>query len=160
MAEAHEIVSQVLEAFKGLPVSLERLFQRKAELWRSHARTPKSRDALASGNVSPVTHFIQYCRQYQAAAAGAGLMLAERVAAELALEFAPDSSVCDKSEMIEGVLKESYDVLRELNDCNFEDASTGDLSKIETECQQLAEKAQDVRAHIRAIKRIRENGRK
>ena len=154
--EAYEIVHQVLETFKGLALKLERITAKKAELFRSHGREPKTHNPLQSGNVSPVTHYLLYARQYEAADKGAGKMLNRRVYAELEMEFSEADCTDSQSELHAGVLKESFDVLKCLGESNFEHLTLPELLAIEEEGAQLRDKASDFVSHIRAIRKMRE----
>jgi hypothetical protein len=158
MAEAHEIVHQVLDAFKGLAVRLERITGKTSEWFSSHGREPKTRNPLQTGNPSPVTHYMQYVRQFEAGEKGAGQMLNHRVHAELDMEFA-DARCTEiaQKEWHNGVLKESFDVLKNLNECNFADADLSQLKQMEEEGAELRDVASDYVSHIRAIRRQREN---
>ena len=66
MAEAHGNHSFSLEAFKGLPGKLARITDKTAELFHRMDANPKQ-NPMQTGNVSPVTHYFLYCRQYEAA---------------------------------------------------------------------------------------------
>ncbi len=155
--EAYQIVHQVLEAFKGLAVKLERITTKKAELFRSHGREPKTSNPLQSGNVSPVTHYLTYARQYEAAEPGAGKMLNRRVYAELEMEFGENSDLkLSQIELHAGVLKESFDVLKFLGESDFEHLTIPELAAIEEEGAQLRDKASEFVSHVRAIRRMRE----
>lgn len=155
MAEAYEIIHQVHDAYKGLADRLARLKGKSAELFRSHGREPKTLNPLASGNVSPVHHYIQYVREHEAALAGAGEMLNARVFSSLQAEFAEDSGEC-QTELHAGVLKESFDVLNQLINCDFTDCQNSRLSAIETDADELVEIAMRLKARCRVIKRQNE----
>lgn len=156
MAEAYQIVHQVLEAFKGLPGKLERITDKTAEWFRSHGREPKTQNPLQSGNVSPVTHYLKYVRQYEAGDKGAGKMLNRRVYAELELEFSEPTCKTSQTELHAGVLKESFDVLKCLGESDFEHLTMPELAAFEEEGAQLRDKASDFVSHVRALRRIRE----
>jgi len=154
--EAHHIIRQVLDAFKGLPVKLERITSKSAEWYRSHAREPKSQNPLQTGNLSEVAHYMKFARLYEASEKGAGKMLNRRVAAELEMEFSEKNCAESQSELHAGVLKESFDVLKCLGESNFEHLSLVELADIEEEGAQLRDKASDFVSHVRSIRKIRE----
>jgi hypothetical protein len=158
--EAHEIIRQVQDTFKKVSENMAKLTGKVPELYRSHGREPKTHNPSASGNVSPVTHYLQYVRQYEASERGAGRMLSNRVHAELEMEFSENTLPdCSEKEFHAGVLKESFDVLDCLNKYDFAGASKAELDKIEEEAAQLRDQASDLVSHIRAIKKVRENQR-
>jgi len=151
MSEAYEIIHAVLTKYDGLADALSRLTGKVAELFRSHGREPKSRDPFAAGNVSPVTHYVQYCRQYEAAKIGAGQMLNQRVYASLTVEFT-EHCECPQKELHTEFLKESYDVLKQFAAGDFSECTKTQLLEIETDCDQLAEIAIAVKSHARALR--------
>jgi hypothetical protein len=155
--EAHQIVHQILEAFKGLPVKLQRLTEKSDEWFRSHGREPKSRNPLQSGNVSAVTHYLKFVRLYEAADKGAGKMLNRRVYEELENEFTEGILNTSQKEIQKHFLKEAFEFLKCLAEKDFEHATSGELAEIEQECMEVREVANDAIAHLRAIKRIRES---
>lgn len=152
MAEAYEIVNQVQRRFKNIAEKVAKLIGKHPETISSHGREPKTINPLSSGNASPATHFMQYARQYEAGEKGAGLMLSRRVAEELELEFTETCGALAQNELHTGVLKESFDVLKLLNDCNFQDLSLPQLAAIEEEGAQLRDIASDFVAHVRAVR--------
>jgi hypothetical protein len=159
--EAHEIVGQVHEKFKKVCEGLAKLTGLNAETFRSHHREPKSQNPLSSGNASPVTHYMRYCRQNQASEKGAGRMLNRRVYEELEMEFAEtelgdnDCSELTQTAMHTGILRESYDVLKCLNEHKFDELSLPELARIEEEGAQLRDAAKDFISHIRALRKQR-----
>ncbi len=158
--EAHDIVKQVLEAFSGVAGKLSKITGKVEEWYRSHGREPKTHNPSQSGNVSPVTHYLQYVRQYQAAERGAGRMLNRRVYEELEMEMAEnDCKKLTQKDLHAGVLKESFDVLSCLNECDFEQLSLVELAAMEEEGAQLRDAASSYVSHIRAIRRIKESER-
>jgi hypothetical protein len=157
MAEAHQIIRQVLDTFKGLPVKLERITSKSAEWWRSHGREPKTQNPLQSGNPSEVTHYMKFARRYEAAEKGAGKMLVRRVGAELEMEFSESDCIESQSELHAGVLKESFDVLKCLGESDFKHLTNPELLAIEEEGAQLRDKASDFVSHVRAIRKMRES---
>lgn len=157
MAEAHEIIHSVLEAFKGLPGKLARITDKTAELFSSHGREPKTKNPMQTGNVSPVTHYFLYCRQYEAAEKGAGAMLNHRVHAELEMEFIGEVDAdCSQKELNAGVLKESFDVLDCLNKHDFQNLNDAQLAACEEEGAQLRDKASEYVSHVRTLRRLRQ----
>lgn len=151
MIKAYEIIENVLHAFRGLPVRLEAITEKSAEWFRSHGREPKNRNPLASGNRSPLDHYLKFIRLYEAAQTGAGKMLNNRVHAELQAEFNETDKICQIA-LHTAVLKESFDVLKALNEADFADRSTSELAAIENEVMELRDAADNVFAHVRKIK--------
>lgn len=155
--EAHEIVHGVQEAHRGLAVRLARITDHSEEWFRSHGREPKSENPLQSGNASPVTHYLRYARQYEAAVAGAGKQLNRQVFAELENDFAerdPAPRPATSQSLHTGILKEAFDVLRILNECDFGDVSPSELARFEREGAELRDAASDFIAHVRALRRL------
>ena len=157
--EAHELVHKVLETFSGLAIKLERITDKSAEWFRSHGREPKTRNPLQSGNVSPVTHYLQYLRQFEAAQDGAGKMLNRRVFYALEAEFCGEDADCSQNSLHAGVLKESFDVLKLLNESDFAELSAPQLAAIEEEGAQLRDAAADFISHVRALRQTRKLGK-
>ncbi|MCD9188277.1 MAG: hypothetical protein LUM44_17810 [Pyrinomonadaceae bacterium] len=156
--EAHEIVNQVQEAFKKLASQMSKLFGKTSEWYNSHGREPKTQNPIQSGNVSPVTHYMQFARQYEAAQNGAGKMLNRRVYEELEMEFtadSADSAATEQKEHHASVLKESFDVLDGLNKKEFTECSSSELTALEEEAAQLRDVASDLVSHLRAIRKLR-----
>lgn len=158
--EAYKIIHQVQEAFKGLPHKLAAITGKAWQLYYSHASEPKTRNPLSSGNVSPVDHYILYVRQHEAAIKGAGSMLNHRVHAELEYEFLGEvEPECSQKELQQGVLEESFDVLKCLAEQDFSDASDAEMAKIEAECAELRDEASNAVSHLRALRRIKKTNR-
>lgn len=155
--EAHQIVHQVQEVFRGLAKKLSRITDKSDEWFASHGREPKTQNPTQSGNVSPVTHYLKYVRQYEAAQPGAGKMLNNRVHAELEMEFSSERMIdISQKALHAGLLKESFEVFTCFTERNFSEASLLELSDIEKECAELRDKANDAIATIRAIAKVRE----
>lgn len=127
---AYKIIHEVIEAFSGLPQRLSDITGKTWQLYYSHGAEPKTKNPLSSGNLSPVDHYMLYCRQYEAAIRGAGQMLNHRVHAEL-------------------------DVLKCFSAAEFENLSIPELAKIEKECAEMRDAASDAVAHLRALQQVR-----
>lgn len=153
MLEPHDLVHQVFEAYRGLPVKLATFTDQSAEIYRSHGRRPKTEDPVANGNVSPVTHYMRYVRKFQAAEPGSGMLLNNRVHAELDMEFMESGIHEGQKELSMGVLKESSELLDKLIAHNFDECDCPTLRAIEEEAAQLRDKAAEVIAHIRVVYR-------
>jgi hypothetical protein len=149
----HEIVRQVLDRFAKLADKLADLTNKTAETFRSHGREPKTHNPSSSGNVSPVTHFMQYARQFEACEKGAGLMLVSRVAGELELEFTGEAPNETFKEFLDALITESGDVLKELNNCDTGRWRRPDYAYAETQCDELAEIAQKCKAKFRSMRK-------
>ena len=160
MAEAHEILEAVQDTYKRVVSRLASLTGKTTEWYSSHAREPRKLNPLQSGNVSPVTHYMQFARQYEAAEKGAGRMLNNRVHAELDMEFAEVGEIdCSQKKFHAGILRESFDVLHCLNEYDFESEDLSVLKQAEEEAAQLRDEASDLVSHIRAIKKFREENK-
>lgn len=156
MTEAHEIIHQVLETFRKLPKKLAGITGKSAEWFSSHGREPKTQNPLQTGNLSPLSHYIQFVRQYEAAEKGAGKMLNRRVFGEIEAEFCEMSETQSQADLHAGVLKESFDVLKILGESDFAHLSLAQLAAIEEEGRQLQDAASDFVSHVRAVRRMRE----
>ena len=153
MFEPYELIHQVFDAYKGLPGKLAGFTDQSTEIYRSHGRKPKTEDPVANGNVSPVTHYMRYVRKFEVAEPGAGLMLNNRVHAELDMEFMEQAVVEGQRELSQGVLKESSELLDKLIAHDFNECDNATLKAIEEEAAQLRDKAAEVVAHVRAVYR-------
>lgn len=156
MIEAHDIVHDIHEKFRGLAGRLERLFKKSANWWRSHGYTPKTIDPEASGNVSPVTHYLEYVEQYGAADRKAGLYLNEKVFVELKARLNDDAS--DKftqSQLRRQMLKEATEAICALDECEIEGACKNDLIRWESELVELREITDEAISKVRAARRAK-----
>lgn len=158
--EAHEIVSAVQDKYRGLAVEMDAITDKGASTYRSHCLEPKTRNPLASGNPSPVTHFMLYARQYEKAKPGAGSDLIDLVHSELEAEFSGDSDICSEGELQAKALKESFDVLQRLANCDFAQLSIGELLTLETDCDEMADIAILVKTNARRVRREKEMERR
>lgn len=156
--EAHQIVKQVHEAYPTLVRKLSRILGRCEELFHSHGRIPKTRNPLQSGNVSPVTHYIEYCHQYEAGEPGAGKMLNNRVHASLTAEF----TECDltEAEIHESLIDEHCDVDKWLVRFDIAHATPNQLIAFERECADHMEALSRALSKARAERRRKESGLK
>lgn len=153
---AHEIIHTVLTAFRGLPVKLAAITDKSASWYQSHGRAPKTEDAIANGNCSPVTHYMRYCRLFETSEPGAGKMINHRVHAALDQEFSEqDLTDIRQSELHVDVIDETCDVEKWLARFDIQRASRNDLLGFETECDEAIEAVfaakSSARARIRQI---------
>jgi hypothetical protein len=152
MPQAFELIRGVLDKYRGLPDKLAGLTDKSAEIYRSHGREPKTTDPIASGNVSPVTHYMRYVRLFNAGQAGAGRMLSRRVYDALEREFAELAYDADEQADIEcDVLKETCDVSVWLAKFDVDKAERRDLVQFIDECKQ----AEDAIATARSSAQVR-----
>lgn len=153
--EPHEIIHQLQQEFPKLPKRLSQITSKCAETYRSHGREPKSRNPLQSGNCSPVTHYMEYVHQNEAAAPGAGKMLSDKVHRSLCAEF----SDCDLTEtdIHLSLIDEHSDCMRWLVNFNLEDATPNQLIAFERECAELQKVTADAMAKARATRRRKES---
>lgn len=158
--EPHEIVNTVQSAFKGIAEKLSRFTGRTAELFRSHGREPKSRNPLSSGNASPVTHYIEYVHQYEAADRGAGRMLSNRVHAAIDAELSQDEVITPQSDLQVNVLKQGCDVATWLAKFDISHADTKQLAAFELECDEALDAIGEAKASARARRKVRDMERR
>jgi hypothetical protein len=157
--QPYEICHAVFDAFRGLPEKLSRINSLSAEIFRSHGRQPKTENPDANGNVSPVTHFMRYCEQYEAVEPGAGMMLSNRVFAELETRFRESGDYPSQKDLHCGSIDEAHDVQRCLASIDLENASARELKAIEGECDEVVISAMDVKSKARAIRKEKEMSR-
>lgn len=156
MIEAHEIVHDIHEKFKGLSGRLERLFKKSANWWRSHGYVPKTIDPEASGNVSPVTHYIEYVEQFGAADRKAGILLNEKVFAELKARLTENEiESFTQSQLRRNLLKEATDAICALDERAIETACRNDLTRWESELVELRDITDKAIANVRAVRRLK-----
>lgn len=153
--EAHEFVKQTHEAFPTVIRRAALITGKTEELYRSHAREPKTRNPEQSGNVSAVTHYIEYCHLMQAAEKGAGEFLCNRVHASLNADFREFDGVI-QPELEEEIVDEGCDVQKWLIKHNLDSASARELKNFEGELMDNIEKLQEALGKTRAMRRIRE----
>lgn len=154
--QPHELVKEVHEAYPKLPHKAAIITGKSDEIFRSHHREPRTRNPLQSGNVSPVTAFVEYVHLYEAAAPGAGMMLVNRCHSSLIAEFTD----CDINEDVlhEELIDEGGDVQKWLVRCDIDTATARELTLFEFEVQENIDKLQELLAKARARKRIVEAG--
>lgn len=146
----HEIVGQVHEAFPKIVRRLSSMTGKSDEWFHSHHREPKSDNPMQTGNKSATTHFHEECALYEGAAPGAGVMLAHRVAASIAAEFA-DEEILNFSPA--DVLRETCDVHQWLAKFRINDASAHELVAFERECDEAIEALTMAKASARGALR-------
>jgi hypothetical protein len=86
--EAHQIIANIHIKFPQLCRRASKITGKSEEFYRSHHRESKSRNPEATGNCSPLTHFLEFCHLYEAASPGAGQCLIDLLHAALTAEFA------------------------------------------------------------------------
>ena len=155
MKEAHEIVKSVQTAYKKVVTGMARITAKSEEWFYSHGREPKTQNPLQSGNKSPVTDYMTYCRQYDAAERGAGRCLSNRVHSTLDAEFSEGDLIhTDQCTLHVDVIEETSDVEKWLAQFQIDEATRKDLKAFEDECEQAMEAI--IAARGRARVRIRE----
>jgi len=157
--QAHEIVNQVQSAYKGIAAKLALFTGKSEELFRSHGREPKSRNPLQSGNVSPVTAYIEYVHKYQAAHRGAGQTLNARVHASLNAEFAECDMSVSAIDLHENLIDEHCDVQKWLARFQMDTATAKQLAVFELECDEAMDALLAAKARARSAKRLKESSR-
>lgn len=150
--EAHQIVSQIHSAYPKLIGKLARATATTEEWWRSHHREPKTRNPSQSGNVSPVTHYIDYCNQHEAVEPGSGRMLSNRVHASLTAEF-DDGDHLDQEDITDIVLDEGCDVNKWLARFDMKTATERQLHYFETQCDEAIDAILRAKAKARLMRR-------
>lgn len=155
MNNAFEIIRTVFDAFKSLPVKLAAMNGKSEEWYRSHARESKTLNPASSGNVSPVDHYMQYCRKFDGGIRGAGRALSSRVYAALEDEFAENDRLdIDHVEMEVGVIDETADVQKWLARFDIKHASKLELLAFENHCNEAIERISEARGQARVQAKI------
>lgn len=154
--EAHQIVSQIHSAYPKLIGKLARATATTEEWWRSHHREPKTRNPSQSGNVSPVTHYIDYCNQHEAVEPGSGRMLNNRVFASLNAEFDISDDLCPV-ELSDAIHDEGNDVQKWLSKFRMKDASPQELLNFENQIAENIDALQDALGLSRSLRRQKES---
>ena len=140
MPHAYEIVHSVLEKHRGTAPRLADLTDKSEEIYRSHGREPRTQNAMANGNVSPVTHFMRYVRLYDAATPGAGQMLSHRVYEALSDEFAERSvDFVTQSDLQTNIEDEGVDIRKWLINFKLDEASINQHKSFQDECDEAIE---------------------
>jgi hypothetical protein len=154
MSEPYEIVHDVHDTYKGICEKLSRITGKCVEIYRSHGREPKTHNPLASGNVSAVTHYYTYVRLHEAAEPGAGVMLNNRVHADLDAEFAAISPTVPQKDIHVPIINEVCDVEKWLASFDIEQATRPQLVAFEDECSEAIDALLAAKAQARARKRL------
>ena len=157
MFHAYTLIYKVHQKFRGLPERLARITAKSDDLFRSHGYQSKTDNPLACGNPSPVTHYVTYARQYQAAMPGAGRMLNNLVHEALDSEFAEsDIGNTTQSDLNVSVLTGTCGVEKWLARFDIEKASRNELLGFESECDEAVDAILAAKARARVVRRKRE----
>lgn len=148
----HEIIKSMHEAFPKVVRKLSLITGKSEEWFHSHGREPRSSNPLQSGNKSPVTAYIEYLHQNEAAERGAGMMLNARVYASMCAEF-QDPDETEQAEHFDKITDEICDVQKWLNRFKIEDATPRQLAIFDAECGEAIESIMRARAKARSVKR-------
>lgn len=155
--QPHEIVSDAMA--NGLADKLATHTRKSAELFRSHGRPPKTQDyAHGTGNVSPVTHYINYVGLWTACDLKAALRLHEGVTRELYGRWAIDK---DKPlrDLLNGILTKATQIIVKANLDEISEGTDDELTLLDSKLGKLESEASNVRARVRAELRSRESQR-
>ena len=155
MKKGYQIVKKIFDRFPALPVKLSNLFG-KSDTWhRSHGYELKKDNPLANGNLSAVDYILRMVDEYEAAAPGAGKMLADELAAEFRVRFTPiDIAPLPDRDLRRGLNKEFFEAMDELEKSDISQKSEIELAKTDAELSQIEAKIGDARAHVRAQMRV------
>lgn len=149
--ESHQIIRTVFDAFRGLPAKLAAISDKSESWYQSHGRTPKTEDPTANGNVSAVTHYMRYARQFEVVEPGSGRMLNNRVHAALDQEFSTrDLHEVSQGDLHVGVIDETCDVEKWLARFDIKHASRTELLGFERECDEAIESMLTAKSIARA----------
>lgn len=107
---------------------------------------------MQSGNKSPVTHYMEYLYQHEAAEPGAGQFLNNRVHGAMMAEFARDIEIT-QAEITTGILDEGCDVQKWLAQHDLHNASEIELLEFERECEEAKASLDKATAEARSIRR-------
>jgi hypothetical protein len=155
--DSHLIVGQIHDAFPKLPEKLARIKGVTPETIRSHHREPKSRNPMASGNASPVTHYIEYVYQNEAAERGSGRMLANRVHSSLIAEMDEDDGL-SQADHFDAISDQNCDVAKWLGRFKIDTATPNQLVAFERECSEAIEALLAAKTSARKARRLKEAG--
>ena len=158
MNKGWQIVSKIYAKYRGLPVKLSALNGKTDEWYASHGRVSKTDNPNQSGNLSPVDHYLRYCRLFEASDNGAGAMLNTRVYEALREEFTEtEIDETDQCDIECRVIKEECDVQTWLAKFDIDTAPKRDLVQFMSECDEAVEAI--MAAKSRAIVRIKLSAR-
>lgn len=146
-----QIIHQVYEKFRGLPVRLAERHNLSQEWFRSHGYPPKTIDAFGNGNPCPeIENYFRKVEDFESCASGAGLFLNELVYAELKCRLRGYDDVnCSQRELRRQGLKEASEAIQALDKCDFKDASKNDLEEMTSEVADLSNWVQQTFEHLR-----------
>jgi hypothetical protein len=128
----YQIIHQVYEKFRGLPMRLAERFNKSPEWFRSHGYPPPTLDASGNGSTcKEVDDYVRKVEDFEACAPGAGLLLNELVYNENRRRLRGlDEGFCSQRELRLTGLKEVSEGLSTLDKCDFKDASRNDLEEM------------------------------
>lgn len=137
----YQIIHQVYEKFRGLPVRLAERHNRSQEWFRSHGYPPPTLDAAGNGaTCTEIENYIRKVEDFEACIKGAGLFLNELVYIELKCRLRGfDVLNCSQRELRRLGLKEVSEGLQSLDKCDFKDASRNDLEEMNKELADVSE---------------------
>lgn len=154
--QAHQIVSDVQSAYRGLATRLAGMTGKTPEAFSQHGREPKSLNPLQTGSPSPVTHFMQYCRLYEGGEPSSGRMLSDRVHAALSAEFAENDLLnVTQNDLHISIIDEVADVKKQLLKIDLNNATRNELLGFETECDEAVEAIMQAKSRARVIRATR-----
>lgn len=153
-----EIVKLVLDHFPGLPEKLTNLFGKCKTWYYSHGYELKKDNPLSNGNESAVDRVLKMVDQYEAAAPGAGKMLAKLVAHELMHRFDVEEVELSDRELRRNLNAEFFEAVNELDKSNLADKTVLQLGCCESELSDIRTAVDAAISAVRAEKRRKEAG--
>jgi hypothetical protein len=136
----YQLIHQIYEKFRGLPVRLAERHNLSAEWFRSHGYPPKTLDAYGNGNSCPeIENYLQKTEEFESAAPGAGQMLNQLVYAEIKRRLCVNAEDCSQRELRRIGLKEATEAITALDSVDFQEASNNDLTLMNKELFDLIE---------------------
>lgn len=159
--EAHEIIDTTM--VRGEAEELKRLTGKSVELFNSYRRSPRTpENPLATGNYSPVYHYLEYFHLRRAANPSGALKMHQLVSAEIEESLtnqAGDNKTTLNEHSID-ILEKTTRAIRKMNEEDIESADRHDLLVIDTLLGDLESEVQEARARVRAERRRREGSLK
>lgn len=146
---AYEIIDKTMG--KGEADELEKLTGKSHDLFHSYRRPPRTSESpLATGNYSPLHHYMQFYRWRRAANPEGALKMQRLLCRELQAELVEETQDQDLLSLLIQILTKVTETINQVGASHIEDAQQKDLSLLDDLINDADERLQTARARIRA----------
>jgi len=136
----YQVIKRVLQAFRGLPERLSEITGLTADWYASHGRPPRSLNPQGTGNKwEAVEGFYEAVELYENGMKGAGVLLAEEIAADVRAHYGDPLTEYDDRQLVNNCIKEHSEAILKLNACDFKKMNLVQLQEARAELFQSIE---------------------